>query len=216
MGTITDKYADLANLLRVEGQRAGPLSAKGAPVPLIDYFLRPLLPLAIRCGPGTIIDVKDREVGAFDAVGCADAWPPVGHGSATTYLLDGVVFTLQMRDWSASDITQYGQMAQQLKSLERATSRPVFCGAISLAPLSLREIQDFLSGPSGQAVDGILVVGSHVVIRNSQGLYGDPSRVPFVTERGEGESLKAFAAALSQVSLSFLGQPFGWAAYQHL
>ena len=43
---------------------------------------------------------------------------------------------------------------------------------------------------SGQAIDGVLSIGDHVMLRNSQGWYGDPQKIPFVTERGEGASLK--------------------------
>ena len=217
MGTVTDKFADLTEVLRAEYVRDSgtPRPALGGQI-LIEKLLRPLLPAAIRVGPGTVVDVKDREVGLFDAVGCAEAWPPIGTGSATTYLLDGVAFVVQARDWASSDLTQFGELAQQLKGLGRSTARPLWCGAVSFNDVALAEIRDFLASPAGSALDGMISLGSHVVIRNTRGTYGDPATVPFVTERGSGESLKSFAFALVHAAQSFLGIPFGLSGYQHL
>jgi hypothetical protein len=54
------------------------------------------------------------------------------------------------------------------------------------------------------------------MIRNTQAWYGDPERVPFVSERGGAEALKAFTFFLLQLAQSALGLPFGLAGYQHL
>jgi len=217
MGTLTDKFSDLSEVLKAEYQKAAAASRPGAGGAILNQrLLRPLLPSQVRCGPGTIIDVKDREIGPIDAVGCSDVWPAIGDGAATSYLLNGVIFALQAKDWAVNDLTQFGEMASQLKSLERQAAEPVFCAAVSFTDIPLKEISDFLKSPVGNAVDGVLVIGSHVIIRNALGRYGDPQKVPFVTERGTGESLKAFAFAVVHAAQSFCGQPFGLASYQHL
>lgn len=217
MGTLTDKFSDLCDVMKMEYQKATATARPGAGGEiLLQRLLRPLLPAQIRCGPGTILDVKDREVGPIDVVGCSDGWPPIGDQAATAYLLNGVIFAVQAKDWAVNDLTQFGAMSQQLKNLERQASQPVFCAAFSFTDIPQKEIADFMAAPSGRPVDGVIVLGSHVIIRNSLGRYGDPQKVPFVTERGAGESLKAFAFALVHAAQSFSGQSFGLASYQHL
>jgi hypothetical protein len=214
MGLITESFANLSDYLTDEYKK----SKKR--VPQIDLViskaLKPFLPSGIRIGTGNIADVKDREVGPLDVVASIDSFPPFGDGGAATYLADGVVFALQIRNWAESDLTQFGEMAAQAKKLDRKSKSPIPCLAVSFGLLPLAEVNQFLGSKPGQAVDGILCVGHHVVIRNNKGLYGDPTRVPLVTEQPGPEALKAFTFFLLHLSQRALNLPFGLADYQHL
>jgi hypothetical protein len=214
MGTIRESFSNLTDYLLTEKKKA---KGRGSNMNLLQSgLLIPLLPRATRIGTGTIVDIKDRHVGPFDIVATVDAFPPFSEGSASTFLTDGVVFALQVRDWAEDDLSQFGEMARQLKKLERKKKMPIPCLAVSYDLLPLPELAQFLNGKTGQDVDGILCVGHHVILRNSQGWYGDPVRVPFVTEQPGPEALKAFTFFLLQLSQTALGMPFGLADYQHL
>jgi len=222
MGSVTESFADLNELLMDEHRH---LMSPGTPPVnrlhagsqiLISRLLKPLLPGAVRCGMGTIFDIKDRQVGPLDIVACWEAYPTLGEGAASKFLAEGVIFVLQVRNWASDDLTQFGEMAGQLKKLERKNRQRIFCGAVSFDLLSLEHVGEFLRSPVGQAVDGVLSIGHNVTIRNTQGWYGSTERVPFVTGRGAAESLKAFSLALLQSADGFLGLPFGMADYQHL
>jgi hypothetical protein len=214
MGSVTESFANLSDYLIDQNKKLKKRSAQTELV--LSRVLKPLLPSGIRCGTGIIADIKDREVGPLDVVASIDSFPPLGDGQATTYLADGVVFVLQVRDWAESDLTQFGEMAQHVKKLERKKKTPIPCLAVSFDLLPLPELSQFLNSPKGQAVDGVLCVGHHIVLRNAQGWYGNPSKVPFVTERPGPEALKAFAFFLLQLSQTAVGLPFGLADYQHL
>ncbi len=214
MGTLTESFANLSDYLLAQRKKSKQRSTEVELV--LSKVLGPLLPSGIRCGSGTITDIKDRQVGPLDIVAAVDTFPPFSDGSAATYLADGVVFVLQVRDWAESDLTQFGEMALQIKKLERKKKDPIPCVAVSFGLLSLSELSQFLNSKAGQPVDGILCVGHHIVLRNSQGWYGDPSRVPFVTERPGPEALKAFTFFLLHLSQTAMGLPFGLADYQHL
>jgi len=95
-------------------------------------------------------------------------------------------------------------------------SRFSFCLADSFELLPLQELNQFLRSKPGQPVDGILCVGHHFVLRNSKGWYGNPTRVPVVTERSGPEALKGFTFFLLQLAQTALNMPFGLADYQHL
>jgi hypothetical protein len=82
--------------------------------------------------------------------------------------------------------------------------------------LPAAQVSEFMKSSDGQAIDGVLAIGQHLMLRNSQGWYGDAQRIPFVTERGEGESLKAFAFWLVHIMQNALNQPYQLADYQHL
>src|SRR5437764_1490106 len=81
---------------------------------------------------------------------------------------------------------------------------------------ALSGLTEFLNGPEGREIDAVLSVGQHFVVRNAHGWYGDPARIPFVSERGAGPSLKAFAFLLLKLSSSFLSRPFELTDYQAL
>lgn len=214
MGTLTESFTNLSEYLLAERKKS---KARSAGVDLmLSKVLKPFLPSAIRYGSGTITDIKDRQVGPLDIVSSVDAFPSFSDGSAATYLADGIVFALQVRDWAESDLTQFGEMALQIKKLERKKKDPIPCLAVSYSLLSLNELSQFLNSKAGQSVDGILCVGHHIVLRNSQGWYGDPSLVPFVTERPGPEALKAFTFFLLHLSQTAMGLPFGLSDYQHL
>ena len=214
MGAITESFANLSDYLADQYKKS---KKRASQVDLIlSKALKPFLPAGIRCGCGTITDIKDRQVGPLDIVAGIDSFPPFGEGQATTYLAEGVVFALQVRNWAENDLTQFGEMASQIKKLERNKKDPIPCLAVSFGLLPLSELYPFLNSKSGEPVDGVLCVGHHVVIRNSRGWYGDPARVPFVTEHPGPEALKAFTFFLLQLSQAALNLPFGLADYQHL
>lgn len=214
MGTLTESFANLTDLLLTKSKSAG--RASTGDQPLITQWLRPLLPSSIRCGPGTLLDAKDRHVGPLDVIASWEAYPPVGEAGASAYPIDGAIFCLQARNWVKEDLTQFAELASAIRKLDRRHTRPVFCGAVSYELLSLDQVLEFMRSPTGQSVDGVLTLGHHVVIRNSQGWYGDPVKVPLVTERGGAEALKALTLSLVQQAQSFVGLPFGLADYQHL
>jgi hypothetical protein len=209
MGPLTESYTNLSAYLAA--QRA----QERAPELLIQKFLRPLLPTVLRLGTGLVMDARERTAGPFDVIGCSDLLPPFGDNKASVFFSEGVAFCLQASDWTAQPLSDFGQRASQLKKVERRAKLPILCVAVSFTPLPLEQLSEFLRGSEGQAVDAVLSLEEHVIVRNS-GLYGDPQRIPFVTERGAGESLKAFALLLLQTSQSFLGLPFPMADYQHL
>jgi hypothetical protein len=214
MGTITESFGNLSEYLLLEQKKS---KRRASSVDLIESsLLKPLLPAAIRCGSGTITDIKDRQVGPLDVVATLDTFPPFSEGSASTFMADGVIFGLQIRDWAEDDLTQFGETVRQLKKLERKQRGAIPCLAVSFGLLPLTELSQFLNSQAGQMVDGILCVGHHAILRNSQGWYGDPSRVPFVTEPSGPEALKAFTFLLLQLAQTALGWPFGLADYQHL
>ena len=214
MGTVTESFANLSEFLTEQNKKS---KKRATQVDLIlSKALKPFLPSAIHCGSGIIIDIKDREVGPFDLIATVDSFPPFGEGQASAFLGDGVVFALQVRDWAETDLTQFGEMALQIKKLERKKRVPIPCLAVSFGLLPLPELSQFLMSKQGQAVDGVLCVGHHIVLRNSMGWYGNSVRVPFVTERPGPEALKAFTFFLVQLAQMALHQPFGLADYQHL
>ncbi|MFA5976103.1 MAG: hypothetical protein WC859_08085 [Elusimicrobiota bacterium] len=217
MGSLSEGFANLTEALLADHAAGLPAVRRASPAGiLISRLLKPLLPGAIRLGPGSIVDLKDRQVGSFDIVGAWEVFPAIGEGAGSLYPADGVAFVLQARDWSVSDLTEYGRQAAALKKLERKSTLPVFCGVISFEPLVLDHVADLLKSQGGEAIDGVLTLGHHALIRNSRGWYGDPDRIPFVSELGAAESLKSFSLFLLQQAQSFVGLPFGMADYQHL
>ena len=214
MGSVTESFANLSDYLVAHGKTSKKRAEK---VDLVfSKLLKPYLPVAMRCTSGAVTDIRDRQVGPLDIIGSIDSFPPLGEGPACTHLADGVVFALQMRDWAESDLTQFGEMALQIKKLERKKKTPIACLAISFGTMGLAELSQFLSSKQGQGVDGVLCVGQHIMLRNSLGWYGNPASVPFVTERPGPEALKAFTFFLLQLAQSALNLPFGLADYQHL
>ena len=214
MGIVSESFANLNEFLTTELKKS---KKTGLPADLVlQHLLKPFLPMNIRCTSGTVTDITDRQAGPFDVIASLDAFPAFGEGSAATVLADGAVFALQVRNWAESDLTQFGDLARQLKKLERKKKGPVPCFAISFARLALAEVSQFLNSRAGQPVDGVLCIGHHVVLRNSSGAYGNPERVPFVTEPEAAEALKAFTFFLLKLSQEALGRPFGLADYQHL
>lgn len=217
MGTITESFSNLTELLLNQKTRSqGSAATSAGSEFLISRWLKPVLPSAVRCSQGVIVDVKDRQIGPFDVIGCLEAYPIFGEGAASTFLSDGVIFCLQARNWAVSDLTEFGEMAAQLKKLEGERSFPLICAAVAFDALSLEHVAEFLKSPGGQAVDAVLSLGNNLTIRNTQAWYGDPKRVPYVTERGAAEALKAFTFFLIQLAQNALGIPFGLASYQHL
>jgi hypothetical protein len=214
MGTITESFSNLSEYLLTEQKKSKKHSTE---VDLIlTKLLKPFLPSGIRCGTGTITDIKDRQSGPLDVVASIETFPSFGDGQAATFVGDGVAFCLQVKNWAENDLTHFGELAAQIKKLERKKKNPIPCLAVSFGLLPIPEVTQFLHSSAGQSVDGILCLGHHLVLRNSQGLYGDPVRVPFVTERPGPEALKAFTFYLLQLSQSALGLSFGLSDYQHL
>jgi hypothetical protein len=214
MGSITDSFGNLSDYLLSEYRKTQqPLTVLNL---FITQALLSLLPSGIRCGSGTIIDVREREVGPFDVIGTTENYPAFGHGSSSLFLSDGVRFIIQTRNWADNDLTQFGVACDQVKKLERKAKTPIVCLAVSYEPLALTDLNSFLTGAAGKSVDGVLCLGHHIVLRNAQGLYGNPAQVPFVTERPGPEAMKAFLFYLLHLSQGALGQTFGLADYQHL
>lgn len=214
MGLITESFGNLGDFL-VGEYRKSPNPAASATL-LLSHLIRPLMPAGVRAGTGTVIDVRERQVGPIDVLASLDSFPAFGEGPSSIYVSDGVLFAIQARNWADHDLTQFGALAQQLKSLERQRQPQISCLAISYEPLPLNELHSFMEGPAGKAIDGILCLGHHGVLRNSSGLYGDPAKIPFVSERPGPEALKAFAFYLMHLAQAATGRGFGLAPYQHL
>lgn len=211
MGSISDHFSNLSDWLLTNAPTSSALQES-----LLSHLLRPLLPTPIRLGMGQIVDAKDRPVGPFDVVGCWEAFPPLGEGKATLFLIDGVVLCLHVRKkWSVEELKELGEVARQAKSLDRKSRTVLFCAAVSAEPLPYERVLNFLQSSAGAALDGILCLGQHVVIRNTLGWYGEVNQLPFVSERGSAEALKAFAFLLLHTTQAFLGQPFTLTDYQH-
>lgn len=216
MGTITENFANLSELLLAESKSVPGSRRPAFADVLANRWLRSFLPGGLRCGRGAILDIKDRQVGPFDLIGCSERFPGFGEGAATSYVADGVVFCINARDWVSSDLSHFGELATQVNKLERKPKKPIACFAVSYTPLVLEEVTQFLKGKAGESVSGVLTLGHHIVIRNTAGWYGDPKRIPFVTERAGPEALKALTFLLIELSQTALGMPFGLANYQHL
>ncbi len=214
MGTVTESFGNLGDYLLAE-RKSTKARHSGRDL-ILNHLLKPYMPAAVRCGSGTITDIKDRQVGPFDVLATVDTFPPLSEGSASTFLADGVLFALQVRNWAEQDLTQFGEVATLVKGLQGKRKTPIPCLAVSFDSLPLSELSQFLKSKAGVSVDGVLCLGHHVVLRNSLGWYGDPARVPFVTERQGPEALKAFAFFLLHLAHTGLGKPFGLADYQHL
>ena len=115
MGTLTESFGNLSDFLLEEHRKSkGRLSEADL---ILSRVLKPFLPSAIRCGSGTVTDLKDRQVGPLDLIATIDTFPPFSEGSAATFLADGVVFGLQVRNWTESDLSQFGQMARHVNKL---------------------------------------------------------------------------------------------------
>ena len=85
MGTVTESFANLSEYLVGQHKKS---KKRADQVDLVlSKLLKPLLPAAIRCGPGTITDVRDREVGPLDIIGSIDSFPPFGEGQASKPIL---------------------------------------------------------------------------------------------------------------------------------
>ena len=82
--------------------------------------------------------------------------------------------------------------------------------------MPITQVSEFMKSSAGQSIDGMLTVGQHVMLRNGQGWYGDAKTVPFVTEKGDGESLKSFAFWITHIAQTALGIPYQLSDYQHL
>jgi hypothetical protein len=212
MPSVTDNFATLTEVLLSDFQ------GKKGPAHKIfsSRLLKSLLPAAFRTGTGQLLDIKDRLLGPFDIVGCWEAFPPLGEGLASQFLVDGVAFCLQVRDWKEEDLTQFAAMAGQAKLLSRKMAAPIFCAAIGFESLPVAQVADFLKSAPGKPIDAVLSIGQHFTVRNDSGWYGDPQRIPIVTEKGEGESLKGFAFWMAHLAQNFLGMPYHLGDYQHL
>jgi hypothetical protein len=212
MSALTESFAALSEILLAD--------AALHKVPLRETFisraLKPMLPASLRIGTGQIVDIKDRQTGPFDIVGCSEVWPPIGEGVSTQFIADGVAFCIQVRDWKEEDLTQFAEMAARLKAVHRKSKFPLLCAVAGFKTLPAAQVTEFMKSSGGHAIDGIISVGEHALIRNSQGWYGDPKEIPFVSAKGEGESLKGFLFWLLHAAQSFVGIPFQLGDYQHL
>src|ERR1051326_2123935 len=141
MGVITESFANLSDHLAAEYKKA---KKRSSHVDLIlSQVIKPYLPAGIRCSSGIITDIKDRQVGPLDIVAGVEAFPPFGEGQALTYMADGVVFCIQVRNWSESDLTQFGETASLVKKLERKKKTGIPCLAVSFDALALSELSQF-------------------------------------------------------------------------
>src|SRR5690242_12385231 len=104
MGILTESFGNLSEYLLVEHKN----SKKGRSDAdlVLSKVLAPHVPAGLRCGSGTLTDLKDRQVGPLDIVATIDSFPSFSEGQAATYLADGVVFCLQVRNWAVSDLSQ--------------------------------------------------------------------------------------------------------------
>ena len=130
MGTITDSFANLNEHLVAEQKK---LKKPGAAADLLlKKWLEPLLPSGLRCVTGTITDIKDRQIGPLDVIAVTENFPPFSEGLASTTLADGVVFCLQVRDWAENDLSQFGEMALQIKAsnAKRRIAHPLLRGQL--------------------------------------------------------------------------------------
>jgi hypothetical protein len=212
MASVTENFANLSQVLLADYEAK---KSHGRDI-LVNRLLKPLLPSAFRIGTGQIVDLKDRQLGPFDIVGCWENFPPLGEGIASLFLVDGVAFCLQVRNWKEEDLTQFAATAVKLKALSRKTKSTIICAVAGFEALPADQVSEFMKSSDGQAIDGVLSIGRHLMLRNTQGWYGDPKHIPFVTERGEGESLKSFAFWLVHIMQTFLNEPYQLSDYQHL
>src|SRR5262245_7778057 len=103
MASITEIFSTLSEVLQADA-----CTRKSPDREIItERLIKPLLPAAMRVGMGQLVDVKDRQLGPFDIVGCWEAYPPLGGGMAYQFLADGVAFCLQVRNWKEEDLTQF-------------------------------------------------------------------------------------------------------------
>jgi hypothetical protein len=212
MGSITDNFANLSQVLLADS-RSKTSSYREI---VLNRLVKPLLPSAFRAGTGEIVDLKDRKLGPFDVLIGAESFPPLGEGMAQLFMADGVALCLQVRDWTQEDLTQFAEMAGRLKALVRKSKIPIYTAVIGFDSLPASQVNEFMKGSSGQSIDGVLSVGQHLILRNAQGWYGDPQKVRFVTQQGEGPALKSFAFWLLHIVHTFAGTSSPLADYQHL
>src|SRR3989344_3126141 len=169
MGNLTETFGVLSEVLLSE-PKSRKFSERDA---FHDRLLKPLLPAAFRTGMGQLVDVKDRLLGPFDIVGCSETFPPIGEGLASQFLIDGVAFCIQVRNWKEEDLTQFAAMAGMIKALARKTKPPVFCAVVGFESLPAKQVSEFMRSGSGQSIDGVLSIGQHLMLRNNQGWYGN-------------------------------------------
>ena len=214
---ITDYFASLTQVLQADYAAAQKAPRHGEMLKHVsERFLSPLMPANVRHSSGYVMDIQERQAGPFDVVAASDLWPPVGQGEAGRYLIDGVIFCLAAKDWAAADLTQFAATAKDLKMLKRKNPAPVLCAAFSYTPLDAQEVLEFMKSGAGASIDAIFSLGKNLVIRNNLGWYGDPQKIPFVTEPIAGPAMKFFAFYLLQAVHKAANVPFGWADYQHL
>jgi len=214
---ITDYFSSLTQVLAADYVAARKTPQHGEMLrKLNERFLRPLWPASVRSGSGFVLDIHERQAGPFDVIGASDLWPPIGQGEASLYMSDGVIFCLSARDWVSEDLTQFAQTAKALKMLKRKVSAPVLCAAFSYTPLEATEVTEFMKSSAGEAIDAVFSLGKNLVVRNNLGWYGDPQKIPFVSEHTGAPALKFFAFYLMQSIHQYAGLPFGWTDYQHL
>jgi hypothetical protein len=219
MGSITDSFADLAGFLQSARGKSATCASSAALSEsdvFTKHFLKPWLPASLRIGPGAIFDPRDRMVGPYDIVGASDLGPAIGEGGAARYPFEGVLFSLNVRNWAKEDLSAFSASISDLKKFERKNKMPPLCAAVTFDLIALSELTDFFKAPGGQSIDAVLVIGHHLVVRNAHGFYGDATRVPVVSERGAGPSLKAFAFLLLKWASAALQQPFLLNDYQQL
>ncbi len=215
MGSISESFQQLSEVLLAEAQK--PITTRPTESVLLwQRLLRVVLPAAVRISSGSIVDIRDRQVGPFDLIASLDAYPIFGDERVSIVPADAVIFCLQVRSLEASNLSEFGTTAASLRKLESQSPAPTFCAAVVFGLLPLLELSEFMKGSEGQAVDGVLSLGHHFIVRNSQGWYGDTKAVPFVTERDAGAAFKAFTFLLLNIAQARLGQPFVASAYQHL
>jgi hypothetical protein len=214
---ITDYFASLTQVLQLDYASVQKAPHHGEMLKLLyKRFLDPLLPVSVQHSAGFVLDIRERQAGPFDVVAASDFWPPVGQGEANMYLSDGVIFCLSARDWATADLTQFAVTAKELKALKRKAPQPILCTAFSYTPLETSEVLEFMKSSAGDSIDTVFSLGKNLVIRNSLGWYGNPEKIPFVTENVAGPAMKFFAFYLLQAVHVAAGMPFGWADYQHL
>ena len=218
MGSVTDHFANLTELLTTEVRKGATTTPRIHERDIFSYrYLRPFLPASIRLGTGHVLDVQDRRAGPVDLVACSEAYPVLGEGPASLFFRDGVVFALQVRQsWTPETLASAVQLASDLKQLSQKAKTPLVVGVVGFDAMPFDTVTEFLKSPKGAALDTILTVGQHVVIRNVNGWFGDLQQIPFVSARGGPEALKAFSFLLFQLCQMAIGLPSTLPEYQHL
>jgi len=220
MGSVTDHFSNLDDLLTVEFKKTQELIGKNriyARDILIQRVFQPLFPKTMRFGTGTLLDIKDHQAGPWDVIGATDQLPLLGDGLASLFLTQGVLFALQAHGkWEDTHLSQLTDLSQSTNALTYESEHALFLGGIGLETPSFSDMRDYFKSDKAQHLDGFLSLGHFAIVRNRKGWYGDPVTIPFVSVQGGPEALKAFCFLLLTIAYTALHIPSQFSDYQHL